>query len=554
VDGILRPMSAHGRRRAVADPVELAVMVAFAALSAWVLALDLFQVIAHGWDWTGTAGVFLVDQMQYVTWIGEASRHVLVSDLFTLGHTPADLFEPVIVLSGGLTALGVAPWLALLLWQPVAVGALLWAGRAYVHQAVPGRGSRRAALTLGLFTVGPGALVAERIVHADPATKLQLAALTKDLWLGFWSWGYPLGLLALAAILGAIVAYDRDRARGRVGPWPALLGAVATLVHPWQGVILIAVLTGAEVPGLRERGRVAEVGRRLGPAVAATALPLVYFGVLARADPVWRLSEAAARGSVPLWMVAVTLAPLGLPALLALRRWPATFLARVTRLWPVAALLLFGACEAGLGSVPTHAFLGVTLPLAVLAVEGAGQLRSGARPRARWLVVAGGAVLAALVVAAGVNEADQARQLLAPGPIHGQASGPGDANFVLPDERRALDYLAHDPQPGGVLTRFYLGAVVPGLTGRRTFVGSPYYSPGYLARSTLTDQLFLGGLPPRQARAAAIGTGARFLLADCRTPAPVVAGLRPASDQVKRFGCATVLRLRGPLPAPAPVR
>ena len=64
------------------DRFDVAVLVAFAAVSIWVLALDLWQVVAHGLVWTGTDGLYLVDQMQYVAWVREASHHVLASNLF----------------------------------------------------------------------------------------------------------------------------------------------------------------------------------------------------------------------------------------------------------------------------------------------------------------------------------------------------------------------------------------------------------------------------------------------------------------------------------------
>src|SRR5712672_3219209 len=89
---------------------ELTVLSAFAAVSMWVLALDLFQVVAHGRVWTGTDGVYLVDQMQYLAWIQSASHHLLSANLFVLRGTPADYLQPAVAISGALTALGVAPW------------------------------------------------------------------------------------------------------------------------------------------------------------------------------------------------------------------------------------------------------------------------------------------------------------------------------------------------------------------------------------------------------------------------------------------------------------
>ena len=111
------------------DWVEWSVLVLFFALSLWVMGLDLHQQSVHGGVWTGTDGVYVVDQMQYLAWISSASHHFLSSNLYVLRHTPADYFMPAVTISAGLTALGVAPWLTLLLWKPVAVRTEGSAGR-----------------------------------------------------------------------------------------------------------------------------------------------------------------------------------------------------------------------------------------------------------------------------------------------------------------------------------------------------------------------------------------------------------------------------------------
>ena len=134
--------------RARLDRFDLGVLLVFAAVSVWVLGLDLYQVIVHGRVWTGTDGLYLVDQMQYLAWIRDASHHVLASNLFVLRPTTADYFQPAIMISGGLTALGMAPSLSLLLWKPVAVVTLFFAVRAYVGHSLAGRWPRRTALAV----------------------------------------------------------------------------------------------------------------------------------------------------------------------------------------------------------------------------------------------------------------------------------------------------------------------------------------------------------------------------------------------------------------------
>ena len=139
----LPPVRIAPRRRRI-DRFELSVLAVFAAVSVFVLALDVGRVVFDGAVWTGTDGVYIVDQMQYLAWIKDASHHFLVSNLFVLRDTPADYFQPAVVISGGLTALGVAPWLSLLLWKPVAVIAFFFAVRG-VRPAQPRPACGRAA-------------------------------------------------------------------------------------------------------------------------------------------------------------------------------------------------------------------------------------------------------------------------------------------------------------------------------------------------------------------------------------------------------------------------
>src|ERR1700733_4747073 len=134
----LPPLRLAPPRRARLDRFDVVVLAVFGALSVWVLAIDLWRVIADGAVWTGTDGVYIVDQLQYLAWIQDAAHHVLVSNLFVLRSTPADYFQPAVVISGALTARGMSPALSLLLWKPVAVVAFFFAVRAYTRRSVAG--------------------------------------------------------------------------------------------------------------------------------------------------------------------------------------------------------------------------------------------------------------------------------------------------------------------------------------------------------------------------------------------------------------------------------
>src|SRR2546421_3814304 len=139
------------------DRFDLAVLGVFAAISVWVLGLDLWQVIAHGRVWTGTDGIYVVDQMQYLAWIRSASHHLLASNLFVLHSTPADYFQPAVAISAGAAAAGMAPWLSLLLWQPGGGLAAFFSIRAFAPRPLTGLWGRRVAFLLRVvFESCPG--------------------------------------------------------------------------------------------------------------------------------------------------------------------------------------------------------------------------------------------------------------------------------------------------------------------------------------------------------------------------------------------------------------
>jgi hypothetical protein len=498
------------------------VLAVFAAISVWVIALYLWQVVVHGRNWTGTDGLYLVDQLQYLAWIRDASHHVLVSNLFVLRPTPADFFQPAIVASGALTALGVPVWLSLLLWKPVAVVGLFLAIRRYIARTVADRMAARAALVLALFygsfTVVYGS--------AEPIG---------DLFLGFLSWGYVFSLLALACMVAALLSHDRLRSAGRVGWLPGAFGATASILHPWHGELLILTVIGAEAMSLR-RG---SLRRRLGlPAITVlmTAAPLLYYELLARLDLSWKLARVASKHAFPLTWILLYLLPILLPALVVYvrRARPASFIEASTRAWPVAALLVYAVSATSVQATPLHAFQGITIPLSILAVQGLELLGFSRIPHHRLV---GAALVVLFTVPATLDEMRTARELAVP-----LASS---ASFVTPGEQRALSYLAHDPEPGGVMTRSYLGALVPGATGRHTLVGDCLWSePNCVQRLVTVRSLFTGKMSATAARAFVRASGARFLLADCRPTTNVGRLLRPLITSVHTFGCARVYRVQ----------
>ena len=231
------------------------------------------------------------------------------------------------------------------------------------------------------------------------------------------------------------------------------------------------------------------------------------------------------------------LAPLLLASAPAYRRWPNRFLPLATRLWLPAAAVVFVVSETGLSATPLHAFAGITIPLAILSVEGvmsvAGRQLS-ARPALAWLLVA------AATVPTSVQEIRGAPAFVSP--------SLNNANLIPHEDRDALAYLAANSQPGGVFSRGYLGLIIPALTGRHTYLGSCQWSePDCPARERIVHQVFeTRGFPSARIRAIVLSTHARFVLnSTCMLPGKDLdAVLTPVAQSIKRFGCATVYEIR----------
>jgi hypothetical protein len=526
------------------DPLELGLLVILAAISMWVVASDLVVAAAHHLVWTRTDGFFIVDQMQYLAWIQSAAQHGLISNLYVLRSSPADYFQPAMVVSAGLLKLGVAPWLTLMLWKPVAVVSFFAAARAAAHHVFVRRVDRLVALALALLF---GSLSA---VYGS-------LGIVGDMMPTWSSWGYPFGLIAVALIVFGLLGYDRARAAGRIAWGPGLLGALASSLHPWQGELMILVVVGAELVrapeilrGLGAGGRGTAVwrwpaDRRLGLAlltIALTLAPLVYYLALGHLDTNWDMARQNSKHAFPFMAIAIGAAPLALVAALGYRRRPADFLELSMRMWVPAALVIYVLSKTALSATPLHAFNGVTIPLSLLAVKGVRESGLARIPRGRLL--AGVAVLLG-TVPANVYAMTYAHNYTAP--------TANNANYIRPDERRAIRYLADDRQPGGVLSQFYLGDMVPGYTGRQVFVGDCLWTePRCIPRSVTADRFFRGQMSKAGAQRFARQTGARFVLASCDQHVDLRRWLGSMIVGTRRFGCATVWELDSPAPPSGP--
>jgi hypothetical protein len=525
-----RAAPAAPARRARLTRPELAALAALAGLSLLVLA----ALLTKGRALTGADGLLASDQLQYFTWIRQAGEHVLIGNEYDLMPDQRVFLHPGFLISGALHELtGISVPLSYLLWKPVAVLLLFWGTLRYVRRLLPAGGARTTALVIALFAVMPASAVVAWTSWGGGPRQYTFDFIAGELASATYLWGYLMTAIAVALmplVLLAVEDWRRTRRGGTLAA--ATAGALlVTWLQPWQGGTLVLVIAATELLA-RRRGDAAPVR---GPAlvVAAAIVPAVYYGVLERTDAAWELAGkvnaagSQATWSWPWWAIAVTLAPLALPGALAYRLPAPGWQELAVRVWPLAALAVYLTPA---GTFPYHAFQGMTIPLAVLAVQGT--LSVWPRPRP------------ALVVAA-------IALLTLPGIAHrfevavNSVRAAGDPYFVFPGEQRALDALATDPRPGGVLAPAYDGHMIPYRTGREVYVGALSWTPDWTAKVAATTRLFEADMGASEARALVRRTGVRFAFADCR---PGLRDLRPLLgpliERARTFGCATLYELR----------
>jgi hypothetical protein len=232
----------------------------------------------------------------------------------------------------------------------------------------------------------------------------------------------------------------------------------------------------------------------------------------------------------PLWAVVATLAPLGIPALMALRARNNDWQGLAVRFWPLAIGIVFFL---PLGTFPFHSVQGLSVPLAVLAVQGLTANRPSwvPAPKAWWVVPA--VVL-----------------MIVPGTIHKAWNSYDSINreafpwSVSEGEAQALSFLEHDARPGGVMTDDYSGLLVPPFAGREAYIGPFSWTPDYLKKLVRVTWLFQGVSPAKASQAYVDETGVRFIFQACKpgnvAPRSLVPQIGPRIESVHRFGCSVV--------------
>ncbi|CAB4337185.1 unannotated protein [freshwater metagenome] len=530
---------------AAADPVELPrprmargdwlVLFVFAAMAVAPLIGLLVRVWTQGGVITGADGFLVTDPMQYVNWLRQSGESGAAANLYDLAPGPHSFVHPGLFISGLLYRLGFGVVLAYLVWKPVAILALFAGAFLFSARFLTRTGDRRVAVILGLFFASPIAAAVGWASAAQSTVKFNLDFVSGELWTGTYLWGYLFTAVGVGLMPLGLLAFERARRTHGVRPLliASSIGLIASWCQPWQGATFALILIGASLMADgRDRAALVASAKLLAPVLLATAAPLVYYFLLSKYDPSWRLAgEVNNFGRWPWWVTVVGIAPLAIPALFAYRIRALDFGDWMLRIWPVAGLIIF---YLPVGTFPFHAFQGIALPLAILAMVA---VRSwlGARPLPLfWAAV----VVAFLVVPGTIYRADQMR---------GAVKAGRQAFFLEPGERDALRWIERQPGRGGVLSPVPDGAYIPAYTGREVWAGAGSWTPDFGWRGLAVAELFngIGGADADQA--LVVGSGARFVYASCRAKAGLDQKLAPITlGPVHNFGCARVWEIRPP--------
>jgi hypothetical protein len=489
-----------------------------AALALWMLVPLVVLVSGADGSFNGTYGIQVDDQFQYMAFVREAGENVLISNRYDTAPDPHLFLHPTFLASGLIWQLGASIQLAYLIWQPVAVALLFAAFAAYVRRMLGTGAAAGVGLLLGLFFFTP----ATPLVHwlgGDAQLEFGTLVMGLELFPAGYPWSGAAATISIALMPVFLLGVERvldperrapGRGRGWYLAWTGVAGLLVSWLHPWQGIILLAILGGLWAWARLDRRYLA-----LALPAALTALPLAYYFALSRTDSTWaQFSKSNDFPHVGWWFV------LGLaPAVLALPGFRGRDLdvqERMLRLWPVATLAVYFALQSGW---IYQALGGLTLPLAILAVRA---LRDARLPRA--------AVALALLA------------VTVPGMVFlvDRLADTRDDHFFDPGERAALAYVEDAPREGPVIAPERLGLAVPGFTGRATWVGHYQWTPDHLARRARAEALFAGAMPAPEAQQLVRETGSAYVLAGCGSTADLAPVLGPLVQDVRRFGCATV--------------
>ncbi|MEI7888747.1 MAG: hypothetical protein WCI34_00435 [Actinomycetes bacterium] len=530
---------------------KLAVWALFAFAGCSVLARCLYQVIAHGWVWSGAFG-YTADGMQYLGFVREASRHLLIGNPFATEVGTRVFLHPMLGLSGGLAWLGLPIPYAFALWMPVGVISVVWGATRAVESAIPASesGPRIVALILGLgYAFRP-----DQLGHIPLGLKerLSFSVAEGDAWPMRLLFGWPLGAVSTGLLAVVLAGYWTKRTGPtRSGtPWLLCIGAfLCSWIQPWPGLTLIAAVVAAElvsrIPGVLSNGVPRPTGWRTPALLLASATcPLIYYALLDRLESGWALSGVqlvALTHGTPWWALWLPLAPLLLLAPLAWRTTTRDFRLVMLTTWSLAGLL--GGTlilESELGNVPQHMLRGLSIPLATLSVIGVAHA-TRSWPGASRVAISGITLLALVVIPGTMRLGTELSDTM----------NPVNQRFIAPGEAEAFKAISNSQRAGGVLAPGPLGAMVPWRTGRVPWVGHRNLTPDYNLRSSQQSAYVNGfglGASTAETQKFFKSHGFAFVLIPCSLPVGtrlnLIKRLGGQVARTQRFECAYLLTLR----------
>ncbi|MHB8658509.1 MAG: hypothetical protein ACYC91_11235 [Solirubrobacteraceae bacterium] len=530
----------HARHIAVRWPMVAVLAPVFLAGVAWTFLPPLavaLHAASHGRVFLGAAGLWPMDQLQYLAWARDAGSHGLISDLYGSGGR-AVFVHPIWSLTGlAQSMFGFGDAAVLMFWQAVSLLVLLGGCMRFIWTRLGSSSPARRGAALAVCLFGGLTPLVAVLAQLDPSSASgNFKDATDSLLSGGSLWGYAPLSIAIGLMPWAIEALEAlltGRSSPRTLIRAAGLGALISWLHPWQGEELLVIGLGLAAASLRDCGirsplrtALARPRTLLAPVVAGVAIlvPLAYYLLLSHIDPGWRTSaQASIAGSLIPWPVVITyLVPLALVVLIAARRTVLDRPGRVLVLWPAACLITVAVTQNG----QYRALSGVAIPIGVLAVRAWPRVRSGRAHLAAVLA------LMATLGPATAYLAFTFRHLKDRTTVAYAEPAPSDLRAAV----LAAELGAGRP----ILTPVALGTAVPALTDARVWVGHPIWTPEHLIRDAEAEQLFTGAFTPAVSRALVRTSRARALIEPCGYAGQLEHVLAPLGFSPRPVGCAVV--------------
>jgi hypothetical protein len=495
----------------------------FVLLVLWALvpvAVVAIYAARHGGRATGAWSSLLVeDVFQYWAWIRESGDHVAIANLFDTGPSDQVFVYPPFLLSGLLWRAGVPLPVAYHLWTVVGAGVLVVSVTAYARRSLP-EGGWRSAAVLAIVFGSPIWLAAWVITGSHGGDRLMAYVLSPLSAL----WGYLPRLLSVALMPAFMLALERvlqpgEGSRARAIASACVLGALASWLHPWQGLVLVLVPIG-----LFAWDRFDRRDRALALPVIATALPIAYYGALHRFVPDWQRASENLNYYAAVDFLVVLLPFLAFAAY-GVRSPGRDVHERALLLWVAAT----GLCFLAPTGARFEAMAGLSVPLAILIVRA-------------WRRLSPSRLLTAMAITTMVLAGTLPLLYDAPSSVR---DGAGTA-WLRNGDRAALEWIETAPGAGALLADSHVAATSVALTGRPTWAAHASWSPQYVTRATAVNAMLAGSLRGQDALRVATAANARFVFLDCGRPDATAPGLRPLVQRERRFGCARVMELALP--------